>query len=181
MATLTKKQKTLAELDSEKLYTVDEAIATLREHKAKFDETVEVAMNLGVDPRHADQMVRGMVSLPSGTGKNVRVAVFARGDKATEAEQAGADKVGAEDLMEEMQAGNIDYDRVIASPDMMGVVGRLGKLLGPKGLMPNPKLGTVTPNVAQAVTPRAARWSSGSRRWASSIPASASCLSTRRR
>ena len=108
-------------------------------------------MNLGVDPRHADQMVRGMVSLPAGTGKTVRVAVFAKGDKADAALAAGADKVGAEDLMEDMQAGNLDYDRVIATPDMMGVVGRLGKLLGPKGLMPNPKLGTVTPNVAEAV------------------------------
>ena len=147
----TKKQKVVAELDREKLYTVDEAIALLREHKAKFDETVEVAMNLGVDPRHADQMVRGMVSLPSGTGKDVRVAVFAKGDNADKALAAGADKVGAEDLMEDMQNGNLDYDRVIATPDMMGVVGRLGKLLGPKGLMPNPKLGTVTPNVAQAV------------------------------
>jgi large subunit ribosomal protein L1 len=125
---------------------------TLRQFKGKFDETVEVAMNLGVDPRHADQMVRGMVSLPSGTGKDVRVAVFARGDNAEKALAAGADKVGAEDLMEDMMAGNLDYDRVIASPDMMGVVGRLGKVLGPKGLMPNPKLGTVTPNVAQAVT-----------------------------
>ena len=152
MATLTKKQKTLTEkLDAEKLYTFDEALSTLREHKAKFDETVEVAMNLGVDPRHADQMVRGMVSLPSGTGKDVRVAVFAKGDNADKALAAGADKVGAEDLMEDMQAGNLDYDRVIATPDMMGVVGRLGKVLGPKGLMPNPKLGTVTPNVAQAV------------------------------
>jgi large subunit ribosomal protein L1 len=108
-------------------------------------------MNLGVDPRHADQMVRGMVSLPAGTGKEMKVAVFAKGDKADEALKAGADKVGAEDLMEDMQAGNLDYDRVIATPDMMGVVGRLGKVLGPKGLMPNPKLGTVTPNVAQAV------------------------------
>ena len=151
MATQTKKQKNLAELDREKLYTVDEAIAMLREHKAKFDETVEVAMNLGVDPRHADQMVRGMVSLPSGTGKEVKVAVFAKGDNAEKALAAGADKVGAEDLMEDMQAGNLDYDRVIATPDMMGVVGRLGKVLGPKGLMPNPKLGTVTPNVEQAV------------------------------
>ncbi len=153
MTKLTKRQKQLAEkLDAEKLYGFDEALATLRElTTGKFDETIEVAMNLGVDPRHADQMVRGMVSLPSGTGKDVRVAVFARGDKAAEAEAAGADKVGAEDLMEDMQAGNVDYDRVIASPDMMGVVGRLGKLLGPKGLMPNPKLGTVTPNVAQAV------------------------------
>jgi len=151
MAKLTKKQKQLSELNNEKFYTVDEAIATLREHKAKFDETVEVAMNLGVDPRHADQMVRGMVSLPSGTGKEVKVAVFAKGENADKAKGAGADKVGAEDLMEDMQAGNLDYDRVIATPDMMGVVGRLGKVLGPKGLMPNPKLGTVTPNVEQAV------------------------------
>ncbi len=151
MVKQTKKQKSVAELDNEKLYSVDEAIATLREHKAKFDETVEVAMNLGVDPRHADQMVRGMVSLPGGTGKDVRVAVFAKGDNADKATAAGADKVGAEDLMEDMQAGNLDYDRVIATPDMMGVVGRLGKVLGPKGLMPNPKLGTVTPNVEQAV------------------------------
>ncbi|QIQ87047.1 50S ribosomal protein L1 [Erythrobacter sp.] len=151
MATMTKKQKTLAEIDREKLYTFEEALGVLREHKAKFDETVEVSMNLGVDPRHADQMVRGMVSLPSGTGKTARVAVFARGDNAEKALAAGADKVGAEDLMEDMQNGNVDYDRVIATPDMMGVVGRLGKLLGPKGLMPNPKLGTVTPNVEQAV------------------------------
>ncbi|MEL6237812.1 MAG: 50S ribosomal protein L1 [Pseudomonadota bacterium] len=151
MATMTKKQKALAELDREKFYTVDEALSVLREHKAKFDETVEVSMNLGVDPRHADQMVRGMISLPSGTGKDVKVAVFARGDNAEKAAAAGADKVGAEDLMEEMQNGDLDYDRVIATPDMMGVVGRLGKILGPKGLMPNPKLGTVTPNVEQAV------------------------------
>ena len=151
MAKQTKKQQKVAKLDNEKLYTVDEAIATLREHKAGFDETVEVAMNLGVDPRHADQMVRGMVSLPGGTGKDVKVAVFARGDNAEKATAAGADKVGAEDLMEDMQNGNLDYDRVIATPDMMGVVGRLGKVLGPKGLMPNPKLGTVTPNVEQAV------------------------------
>ena len=151
MTKITKKAKVLAALDREKLYTVEEALATLRQFKSKFDETVEVAMNLGVDPRHADQMVRGMVSLPSGTGKDVRVAVFARGDNAEKALAAGADKVGAEDLMEDMMAGNLDYDRVIASPDMMGVVGRLGKILGPKGLMPNPKLGTVTPNVAQAV------------------------------
>ena len=153
MGKLTKKAKLLAEkLDNEKLYGVDEALGVLREFASKkFDETVEVAMNLGVDPRHADQMVRGMVSLPAGTGKEMKVAVFARGDKADEATKAGADKVGAEDLMEDMQAGNMDYDRVIATPDMMGVVGRLGKVLGPKGLMPNPKLGTVTPNVAQAV------------------------------
>ena len=152
MATITKKQKTFSQIDRDKLYGFEEALAVLREHKAKFDETVEVSMNLGVDPRHADQMVRGMVSLPSGTGKTVRVAVFARGDNAEKATAAGADKVGAEDLMEDMQNGNVDYDRVIATPDMMGVVGRLGKLLGPKGLMPNPKLGTVTPNVEQAVT-----------------------------
>ena len=153
MAKLSKKQKLLAEtVDAEKLYGFDEALALLKEVASKkFDETVEVAMNLGVDPRHADQMVRGMVSLPAGTGKEMKVAVFAKGDKADEALKAGADKVGAEDLMEDMQAGNIDYDRVIATPDMMGVVGRLGKVLGPKGLMPNPKLGTVTPNVAQAV------------------------------
>jgi large subunit ribosomal protein L1 len=151
MTKISKKAKELASLDREKLYTVDEALGLLRQFKTKFDETVEVAMNLGVDPRHADQMVRGMVSLPSGTGKDVKVAVFARGENAEKALAAGADKVGAEDLMEDMLAGNLDYDRVIASPDMMAVVGRLGKTLGPKGLMPNPKLGTVTPNVAQAV------------------------------
>ena len=154
MAKQTKKQKMLAEKlgDNQALYTFDSALKTLRDlATVKFDETVEVALNLGVDPRHADQMVRGMVSLPSGTGKDVRVAVFARGDNADKALAAGADKVGAEDLMEDMQAGNLNYDRVIATPDMMGVVGRLGKVLGPKGLMPNPKLGTVTPNVEQAV------------------------------
>jgi large subunit ribosomal protein L1 len=154
MAKQTKNRKALAEKlgDNQKLYAVDEALKTLRELKtAKFDETVEVALNLGVDPRHADQMVRGMVTLPSGTGKEVKVAVFARGDKAEAALAAGADKVGAEDLLEDMQAGNLDYGRVIATPDMMGVVGRLGKVLGPKGLMPNPKLGTVTPNVEEAV------------------------------
>ena len=150
----TKKQKALATKLGEnlKLYGVDEALQLLRDLKsAKFDETIEVALNLGVDPRHADQMVRGMVTLPSGTGKDVKVAVFARGDKAEAALAAGADKVGAEDLLEDMQNGNLDYGRVIATPDMMGVVGRLGKVLGPKGLMPNPKLGTVTPNVAEAV------------------------------
>ncbi|RKF20646.1 50S ribosomal protein L1 [Altericroceibacterium spongiae] len=154
MTKLTKKQKMLAEkLDVAKLYAFDDALKTLREvaETTKFDETLEIAMNLGVDPRHADQMVRGMVSLPAGTGKEVKVAVFARGDNAEKAQAAGADKVGAEDLMEDMQNGNLDYDRVIATPDMMGVVGRLGKLLGPKGLMPNPKLGTVTPNVEQAI------------------------------
>ncbi|HEX2762949.1 MAG TPA: 50S ribosomal protein L1 [Allosphingosinicella sp.] len=153
MAKLSKKQKALNEaVDRTKLYPVDEAIRLLKENaKSKFDETIEVALNLGVDPRHADQMVRGVVTLPAGTGKDVRVAVFARGAKAEEATAAGADVVGAEDLMETIQAGTIDFDRVIATPDMMGIVGRLGKVLGPKGLMPNPKLGTVTPNVAEAV------------------------------
>jgi large subunit ribosomal protein L1 len=154
MTKLSKNKKALAAKlgDNQKLYGVDEALQALRDLKTtKFDETVEVALNLGVDPRHADQMVRGMVTLPSGTGKDVKVAVFARGDKAEAALAAGADKVGAEDLLEDMQAGNLDYGRVIATPDMMGIVGRLGKVLGPKGLMPNPKLGTVTPNVAEAV------------------------------
>jgi large subunit ribosomal protein L1 len=153
MAKPTKKAKMLAEtLNRETLYSVDDAIAKAKEMAtAKFDETIEVSMNLGVDPRHADQMVRGVVSLPSGTGKEVRVAVFAKDAKADEARAAGADTVGAEDLMDAMLGGDLNYDRVIATPDMMGVVGRLGKLLGPKGLMPNPKLGTVTPNVAQAV------------------------------
>ena len=154
MAKLTKKQKSLKEKlgDNQQLYSVDDAIQLLKDLKTtKFDESLEVSLNLGVDPRHADQMVRGMVVLPSGTGKDVKVAVFARGDKAEAALAAGADKVGAEDLLEDMQAGNLDYGRVIATPDMMGIVGRLGKVLGPKGLMPNPKLGTVTPNVAEAV------------------------------
>jgi large subunit ribosomal protein L1 len=152
MAKQTKKDKVVAQIDRDAFYSFGDALKMLREQASKkFDETLEVAMNLGVDPRHADQMVRGMVSLPSGTGKDVKVAVFARGDNADKALAAGADKVGAEDLMEDMQAGNLDYDRVIATPDMMGVVGRLGKVLGPKGLMPNPKLGTVTPNVEQAV------------------------------
>jgi large subunit ribosomal protein L1 len=154
MAKLTKKAKMLAAKlgDNQAHHGVDAALKLLRELKTtKFDETVEVALSLGVDPRHADQMVRGMVTLPSGTGKDVKVAVFARGENAEKALAAGADKVGAEDLMEDMLAGNLDYGRVIATPDMMGVVGRLGKTLGPKGLMPNPKLGTVTPNVAEAV------------------------------
>ena len=138
--------------ENQKLYGVADAIQLLKDLKTtKFDEGFEIALNLGVDPRHADQMVRGMVVLPSGTGKDVKVAVFARGENAEKALAAGADKVGAEDLLEDMQAGNLDYGRVIATPDMMGVVGRLGKVLGPKGLMPNPKLGTVTPNVAEAV------------------------------
>jgi len=153
MAKLTKRQKALTSVDREKLYGVDEAIALVKKNAtAKFDETVEVALNLGVDPRHADQMVRGVVNLPKGTGKEVRVAVFAKGTKAEEATAAGADVVGAEDLMETIQGGTIDFDRVIATPDMMGVVGRLGKVLGPKGLMPNPKLGTVTMDVTKAVT-----------------------------
>jgi large subunit ribosomal protein L1 len=153
MAKLTKKQKAQAgSVDRDRFYAVDEALALVKSlATSKFDETVEVAMNLGVDPRHADQMVRGVVSLPKGTGKDVRVAVFAKGDKADEARAAGAEVVGAEDLMESIQGGQIDFDRVIATPDMMGVVGRLGKVLGPKGLMPNPKLGTVTPNVGEAV------------------------------
>jgi large subunit ribosomal protein L1 len=147
-----KRKAQMDSIDREKFYPVDEAISLVKQNAtAKFDETVEVAMNLGVDPRHADQMVRGVVSLPKGSGKDVRVAVFAKGDKADEAKAAGADIVGAEDLMQSITDGNIDFDRVIASPDMMGVVGRLGKVLGPKGLMPNPKLGTVTPNVAEAV------------------------------
>ena len=132
--------------------TVEEAVALVKANaNAKFDETVEIAVNLGVDPRHADQMVRGVVGLPNGTGKDVRVAVFARGPKADEAKEAGADVVGAEDLMETVQGGTIDFDRCIATPDMMPIVGRLGKVLGPRNLMPNPKVGTVTMDVADAV------------------------------
>ncbi len=132
--------------------TVAEAVSLVKDNaKAKFDETIEISLVLGVDPRHADQMVRGTVSLPNGTGKTVRVAVFAKGDKAEEAKAAGADIVGAEDLMETVQGGTIDFDRCIATPDMMGVVGRLGKVLGPRNLMPNPRVGTVTMDVAQAV------------------------------
>ena len=152
MTRQSKRQKAQTEIDRNRFYGVDEAIGIVKGNAtAKFDETIEVAMNLGVDPRHADQMVRGVVSLPKGSGKDVRVAVFAKGDKAEEAKKAGADVVGAEDLMESIQGGTIDFDRVIATPDMMGVVGRLGKVLGPKGLMPNPKLGTVTMDVAKAV------------------------------
>ncbi|MEM1345267.1 MAG: 50S ribosomal protein L1 [Pseudomonadota bacterium] len=132
--------------------SLDEAVAMIKANaKVKFDETVELALNLGVDPRHADQMVRGAVTLPNGTGKTVRVAVFARGPKAEEAEAAGADIVGAEDLMQTVQGGTIEFDKCIATPDLMPVVGRLGKVLGPRGLMPNPKIGTVTMDVAQAV------------------------------
>jgi large subunit ribosomal protein L1 len=153
MAKLSKRQKAALEvLDRQKFYALAEAIKLIREGaSSNFDETVEVAMNLGVDPRHADQMVRGVVNLPHGTGKSVRVAVFAKDDKAEEAKKAGADIVGAEDLAEQIQNGQMDFDRVIATPDMMGVVGRLGKVLGPRGLMPNPKLGTVTADVAQAI------------------------------
>ena len=139
-------------IDREAVYDVAEAVKMVKEQaQAKFDETVEISVNLAIDPRHADQMVRGVVTLPNGTGKSVRVAVFAKGDKAKEAADAGADVVGAEDLAEKVNKGEIDFDRCIATPDMMGVVGRLGKILGPRGLMPNPKLGTVTAEVAKTV------------------------------
>ncbi len=139
-------------VDPEKAYSLDEAVKLVKERaKAKFDETVEVAMNLGVDPKHSDQMVRGVVQLPNGSGRNMRVAVFARGAKADEAKAAGADIVGAEDLVEAVNGGTIDFDRCIATPDMMPLVGRLGKVLGPRGLMPNPKVGTVTQDVTTAV------------------------------
>ena len=151
MAMLTKKQKSWA-VDAEKLHGVDEALGIVKANaSSKFDETVEIALNLGVDPRHADQMVRGVVTLPKGTGKTVRVGVFAKGAKADEAREAGADVVGAEDLMEIVQGGKIDFDRCIATPDMMPLVGRLGKVLGPRGMMPNPKIGTVTMDVTTAV------------------------------
>ena len=141
-----------ANVDPNMSYSVAEAVKIVKANAtAKFDETIEVAVNLGVDPKHADQMVRGVVSLPNGTGRTVRVAVFARDAKADEAKAAGADIVGADDLFETVNSGKIDFDRVIATPDMMGLVGRLGKVLGPKGMMPNPKVGTVTPNVGQAV------------------------------
>ena len=139
-------------VDRNKLYSLSEAVKLVKDNaKTKFDETVEVAVNLGVDPKHADQMVRGVVALPNGTGKSVRVAVFAKGDKAEEAKAAGAELVGADDLAEMIQKGEMGFDRCIATPDMMMVVGKLGKVLGPRGLMPNPKLGTVTVDVAQAV------------------------------
>jgi large subunit ribosomal protein L1 len=144
--------KTREGIDRGKLYPLDEAVKMIKARaNAKFDETVEIAMNLGVDPRHADQMVRGVVSLPNGTGRTVRVAVFARGAKADEARAAGADVVGAEDLVERVTGGNIDFDRCIATPDLMPLVGRLGKVLGPRGMMPNPKVGTVTMDIAGAV------------------------------
>ena len=139
-------------IDPAKAYALDEAVKLVKERaKSKFDETIEIAMNLGVDPRHADQMVRGVVNLPNGTGRSLRVAVFARGAKADEARAAGADIVGAEDLVERVQGGNIDFDRCIATPDLMPLVGRLGKVLGPRGIMPNPKVGTVTMDVKGAV------------------------------
>jgi large subunit ribosomal protein L1 len=144
--------KTREGLDPAKSYDLNEALKLIKQRAvAKFDETVEVALNLGVDPRHADQMVRGVCNLPNGTGRRVRVAVFAKGGKAEEAKKAGADIVGAEDLVETVQKGTIEFDRAIATPDMMPLVGRLGKVLGPRGLMPNPKVGTVTPDVAGAV------------------------------
>jgi large subunit ribosomal protein L1 len=145
-------QKTREGVDRMKLYSIDEAIKMIKERAtAKFDETIEVAMNLGVDPRHSDQMVRGVVNLPNGSGRSVRVGVFARGAKADEARAAGADVVGAEDLVEKVQGGTIEFDRCIATPDLMPLVGRLGKVLGPRGMMPNPKVGTVTMDVATAV------------------------------
>jgi len=154
MAKQGKRLRKIAEgLDLEKSLGLAEAIETAKSNAtAKFDETIEISMNLGIDPRHADQMVRGVVGLPNGTGKTVRVGVFARGPKAEEARAAGADVVGAEDLLEAVQGGTIDFDRCIATPDMMGIVGRLGKILGPRGLMPNPKLGTVTMDVRGAVS-----------------------------
>jgi len=139
-------------IDRTKLYPIEEAVKLVKDRaQAKFDETIEIAMNLGVDPRHSDQMVRGVVNLPNGSGRTQRVAVFARGAKAEEAKAAGADVVGAEDLVEKVNAGQIDFDRCIATPDLMPLVGRLGKVLGPRGLMPNPKVGTVTMDVASAV------------------------------
>ena len=152
MATGKRLKSAYEAIDREAFYALPEAVKLIKDRaQAKFDETIEIAMNLGIDPRHADQNVRGVVQLPNGTGKSTRVAVFARGDKAKEAERAGADIVGAEDLAEKVQAGTIEFDRCIATPDMMALVGRLGKVLGPRGLMPNPKLGTVTAEVTAAV------------------------------
>ncbi|MHB1301917.1 MAG: 50S ribosomal protein L1 [Acidiphilium sp.] len=145
--------KALAAVDPAKLYALTDAMALVKTNAtAKFDETVELSLNLGIDPRHADQMVRGLISLPNGTGKTLRIGVFARGPKADEAKAAGADVVGAEDLAEQVQNGTIEFDRCIATPDMMALVGRLGKILGPRGLMPNPRLGTVTMDVKGAIT-----------------------------
>jgi large subunit ribosomal protein L1 len=152
MATGKRLKSAYEAIDREAFYALPEAVKLIKDRaQARFDETIEIAMNLGIDPRHADQNVRGVVQLPNGTGKTTRVAVFARGDKAKEAERAGADIVGAEDLAEKVQAGTIEFDRCIATPDMMALVGRLGKVLGPRGLMPNPKLGTVTADVTAAV------------------------------
>ena len=152
MATGKRLKEAYEAVDGTKAYSLAEAVKLVKQNaKAKFDETVEMSMNLGIDPRHADQMVRGLISLPNGTGKSVRVGVFARGPKAEEAQAAGAEVVGADDLAEKVQAGEIAFDRCIATPDMMGVVGRLGKILGPRGLMPNPRLGTVTMDVKGAV------------------------------
>ena len=152
MATGKRLRSAYEAIDREAFYALPEAVKLIKDRaKAKFDETIEIALNLGIDPRHSDQNVRGVVQLPNGTGKSMRVAVFARGDKAKEAERAGADIVGAEDLVEKVQGGTIDFDRCIATPDMMALVGRLGKVLGPRGLMPNPKLGTVTADVTTAV------------------------------
>lgn len=154
MAKVGKRMKAAtAAFNSKQELSIEEAVSLVKTNsKTKFDETVDLALNLGVDPRHADQMVRGVCALPNGTGRNVRVAVFARGAKADEATKAGADMVGAEDLMETVQAGSVDFDRCIATPDLMPIVGRLGKVLGPRNLMPNPKVGTVTMDVADAVT-----------------------------
>jgi large subunit ribosomal protein L1 len=153
MAKSGKRTKAVREgVDREKLYAIDDAVKMVKDRaKAKFDETIEIAMNLGVDPKHADQMVRGVVTLPNGTGRTMRVGVFARGAKAEEAKAAGADVVGAEDLVEQVQNGKIDFERCIATPDLMPLVGRLGKVLGPRGMMPNPKVGTVTMDVTGAV------------------------------
>ena len=153
MAKIGKRTKATREgVDPAKAYSLEEAVKLIKDRaKAKFDETIEIAMNLGVDPKHADQMVRGVVNLPNGTGRTVRVGVFARGAKADEAKAAGADVVGAEDLVEKVNAGEINFDRCIATPDMMGLVGRLGKVLGPRGMMPNPRVGTVTMDITNAV------------------------------
>jgi len=153
MVKMGKRQKSASnKIDREKYYELSDAIGIVKGNAgAKFDETIEIAINLGVDPRHSDQMVRGMVSLPNGTGRDIRVAVFAKGENVTVAEEAGADVVGAEELVEKVEKGEVDFDRCIATPDMMVLVGKLGKVLGPRGLMPNPKLGTVTKDVAEAV------------------------------